>query len=73
VVAKYTSEEKPPFYADYRKTPRNAPSGQVFEDMGFTEAGIVDGVSKLEVQRGSVAPPDGILQILEDTQVEMNR
>ncbi len=71
VVAKYTSEGKESFYADYRKTPRNAPSGQVFEDMGFTETGIVDGVSKLEVRSSSVAPPDGVLQIVEDAQVEM--
>ena len=71
VVARYTSDEKEIFYADYRKTPRNAPSGQVFEDMGFAATGLVAGVSKLEVRRDSISPPDGLLQIVEDTQVEI--
>jgi FkbH-like protein len=73
VLAKYTSEGKESFYADYRKTPRNAPSGQVFEDVGFTETAIVNGVSKLEVRSSSVAPPDGVLQIVEDAQVQMQK
>jgi len=73
LVAKYTSDKNEAFYADYRKTPRNAPSGQVFEDMGFKETTIIDGVSKLLVQRSTVAPADGVLQILEDARVEMNR
>ncbi len=73
VVTKYTSEVKQSFYADYRKTSRNAPSGQVFEDMRFQETGIVDGVSKLVVQRSTVAPPDGVLEIIEQAQIEIEK
>jgi FkbH-like protein len=72
-IEKYAARGHGYFYADYRKTPRNAPSGQVFEDMGFKEKAVVDGVSQLVVERTSAAPADGIIQIVEDAKVGLRK
>lgn len=73
LIEKYTAEGSENFYADYRKTPRNAPSGQVFEDMGFQETDTVDGVSKLAVNRSSATPSDKVIQIFESEEVESKK
>ena len=65
LVAKYTNDANPEFYANYRKTSRNEPSGGVFEDMGFRETGNIDGVSQLVVTNSTVAPDDEVIRIIE--------
>src|SRR5208282_1794013 len=37
LIRKYIDETGNDFYADYRMTPRNAPSGKVFADLGIEE------------------------------------
>lgn len=54
-------------WASYRKTPRNAPSGRVFEDMGMQEVAIVDGVSRLVFRRDQPVPDDGVIAISAQT------
>jgi FkbH-like protein len=67
LIDKYTSEAKPMFYANYRKTPRNEPSGRVFADMGFNESELVDGVSRLRISRNEVSADDRIIRIVDES------
>lgn len=63
VLRKYISETNKDFIANYRKTPRNAPSGRVFADIGMTEAEATDGVSRLVFPRNQKVPDDGVVHI----------
>jgi predicted enzyme involved in methoxymalonyl-ACP biosynthesis len=65
IIRKYTSDSRPDFHANYRKTPRNAPSGRVFEDIGFTERECRNGVSLLVVSGKKLDLDDGIIKIVE--------
>ena len=67
IINKYLSKDKSTFYANYRKTPRNEPSGRVFADLGFEESGTRDGVSLLSITRNSAAWDDGIIHIVDDS------
>jgi FkbH-like protein len=51
------------FYASYRKTPRNEPSGRVFADLNMQELGINDGVTSLFFPAGCDVPDDGIISL----------
>jgi FkbH-like protein len=64
LMRKYIAETGRDFHADYRKTPRNAPSGQVFADMGMEELENRDGVLRLCFRRDSEVPDDGVIRIL---------
>jgi hypothetical protein len=57
------SETGGDFYANYRKTPRNAPSGRVFDDLSMEETEIKDGVSSLVFSKGREVPDDGVIDI----------
>lgn len=52
------------FHVNYRKTPRNQPSGQVFADLGLREIAIVNGVTSLVFPHHAQVPDDGIITIL---------
>jgi FkbH-like protein len=67
IIHKYTSEARPSFFANFRKTPRNEPSGRVFADMGFHESELVDGVSRLTISRGSLSLDDRIIRIEDES------
>jgi FkbH-like protein len=69
VIDKYTSPTQPSFYANYRKTPRNEPSGRVFADMGFHESSLLDGVSLLTITRDAVSSDDRIIRVLDDSKI----
>ena len=62
-IRKYMSETGGDFYANYRKTPRNAPSGKVFDDLSMEETEIKDGVSSLVFSKGREVPDDGVIDI----------
>ncbi len=51
------------FYANYRKTARNAPSGTVFEQIGFEPVADLDGVTSLVFKAGREIPDDEIVAI----------
>jgi FkbH-like protein len=67
VVDKYTTPAQPTFYANYRQTPRNEPSGRVFTDMGFHESELLDGVSHLDVTKDTVSSDDLIIRVVDDS------
>jgi FkbH-like protein len=64
VVRSYLSKSEKDFCANYRKTPRNAPSGRVFADLGLEEIGVADGVTSLVFHRNKEVPDDGVIQIV---------
>jgi FkbH-like protein len=63
IIRNYITEFDRDFHANYRKTPRNAPSGRVFDDLGMTEVGATDGVSSLVFSKDKQIPDDGIVEI----------
>jgi FkbH-like protein len=64
VIRKYLAETGQDFYANYRKTPRNAPSGQVFADLLMEEVETHDGVSLLRFPKDCKVPDDKVIEIL---------
>jgi FkbH-like protein len=72
VMQRYIAETGKDFYANYRKTPRNAPSGQVFADLGMEEIETRDGVSSLRFPKEREVPDDGVIQVaMQDTREAM--
>ena len=63
IVDRYIAMTAKDFHANYKKTPRNEPSGQVFEDLGMTVTGAADGVTSLVFSRHNVVPNDGIIHV----------
>jgi FkbH-like protein len=64
IIRKYIGKTGKDFCADYRKTPRNRPSGQVFADLGMQETGVSDGVTSLVFSHDIEVPDDGIIHIV---------
>jgi FkbH-like protein len=65
LLKKYISVTGSDFWANYRKTPRNAPSGKVFQEIGMDEKGEIAGVTSLVFPKDRPIPHDGIVQIVE--------
>jgi FkbH-like protein len=65
LLKKYISVKRSDFWANYRKTPRNAPSGKVFQDIGMDEKGEITGVTSLVFPKDRPTPDDGIVRIVE--------
>ncbi len=63
IMRKYIAAMGKDFYADYRKTPRNAPAGQVFDDLGMSQVSVKDGVTSLIFPRDSSLQDDGIILV----------
>jgi predicted enzyme involved in methoxymalonyl-ACP biosynthesis len=63
VIRRYIAESNKGFYANYRKTPRNAPSGRVFGDLGLDEEAVKDGVSSYVFRKNQDILDDGIIHI----------
>lgn len=53
------------FWANYRKTPKNEPSGRVFEDIGMQVLDLTNGVSNLFYPPDRPVHPDGVIQIIK--------
>jgi FkbH-like protein len=64
LIRKYIAMTGKDFHADYRKTPRNSPSGRVFADLGVREIGTHGDVTSLVFPRETEIPDDGIVQIV---------
>ena len=60
---RYIGASNRDFWANYRKTPRNAPSGRVFDDVGMEETTTSDGVTSLVFRAVKVLEDDGIVKI----------
>jgi FkbH-like protein len=63
VIRKYIAETNRDFYANYRKTPRNAASGQVFADLSLEEIGSRDGVLSLRFGKEREIPDDAVIDV----------
>jgi FkbH-like protein len=64
LLQRFVSESGKDFYANYRKTAKNAPSGKVFDEMGFELAAENEGVSSLIFRRTRDIPDDRIVRIV---------
>ena len=73
IIHKYNTTTRKDFRANYRKTPRNAPAGRVFADLGLQEERVEDGVSHLVFPRDRVVPSDGIIEVVEQSPLESVR
>jgi FkbH-like protein len=71
IIRRYIEESGRDFYANYRKTARNAPSGKVFEDVGMEEVGNRDGVLSLRFARNRRIPDDGVIQVTVQAEAAM--
>jgi len=63
LLSQFVGEQARDFYANYRPTPKNAPSGRVFDEMGFEQIEDKDGVRSLAFRRARPIPADGIIAI----------
>jgi FkbH-like protein len=63
LIRKYLSLADGDFYANYVKSPRNAPSGRVFVDLGLQELDTVNGVTSLIFPKDKPIVDDQIIQI----------
>ncbi len=64
ILRMYIHKSGKDFWANYRKTPRNAPSGKVFADLGMEEVGATDGVTSLAFRKNQTVPDDGVIRIV---------
>jgi FkbH-like protein len=72
LIARYRERGQPAFHANYRKTARNAPAGQVFEDFGFEIVGEEDGVTKLVFPADRDLQPDDVIRITSEPSAASN-
>jgi FkbH-like protein len=68
IMRTYIRDSGKDFWANYRKTPRNAPSGKVFADLGMEEVGIADGATSLVFPKDREVPDDGLIRIVAQAQ-----
>lgn len=69
IIRTYIHSTGKAFFANYRKTSRNAPSGRVFQDVGMEELETVDGVTSLVFPRDREVLDDGVISIVENSAV----
>lgn len=73
IIQKYISQNGKDFLANYRKTPRNAPAGKVFTDLGMDEVGAADGITSLVFPAGRRMPDDEVITIaVQATAAQVN-
>jgi FkbH-like protein len=63
LIRKCIAETDKDFYANYRKTARNAASGEVFTDLAMEEIENRGGVLSLRFPRGKDIPDDGVINV----------
>lgn len=73
VIDRYRQECGGDFWANYRRTTKNAPSGQVFADVGMRETETVDGISHLVLPRDQSVPDDRIVEITVEEPVPVGQ
>jgi FkbH-like protein len=56
------------FFADYRKTDKNAKTGRVFDEVGFEVLAVKDGVTNLVFRKNMSIPDDGIAAVVDTTE-----
>jgi FkbH-like protein len=69
----YVSGTGKDFQAKYRKTPRNALSGRVFDDLDMEEIAASDGVSLLVFRHDRQIPNDGVVRLVVQDEIRSRR
>jgi FkbH-like protein len=64
LIRKCIRESGKDFFANYRKTPRNAASSKVFSDLGMEEVEESEGVKSLVFRRNKQLVDDGIVRVV---------
>ena len=62
IICKY-ADRGPQFYANYRKSKKNAGPGKVFDDLGFEFIEEVDGVHRLAISHDRQVTDEGLVTI----------
>ncbi len=70
VLRKYRNAGAGDFFVNFRKTKKNAPSGQVFDDFGFEIARVTGDVSELVLRRHKDIPDDGLIIMIANECVD---
>jgi FkbH-like protein len=65
LVNRYRQAGASDFWVNYRKTPKNTPSGRVFNDIGMEELQTVEGLSTLVFRATKAAESDGLVKIID--------
>jgi len=68
LLHEYAVEKGADFYANYRRSSKNANSGIVFQEVGFEPVREQDGVSLLIFRHGNRIPDDGLLKVNAESQ-----
>jgi FkbH-like protein len=66
LLGKHAGGGRRDFFANYRKTDKNAAHGRVFEEVGFEVMAEQNGVLSLLFRKDRAVPQEGIVQITED-------
>jgi FkbH-like protein len=66
LLEKYGRARKRDFFANYRKTNKNAQAAKVFEEIGFEEVRQEEGVSSLKFPSGRTILQEGIVRIVPE-------
>jgi FkbH-like protein len=64
IIRNCISESGKDFFANYRKTSRNAASGKVFRELGMEEIEVSGGVTSLVFRRDKAVLDDGVIKIV---------
>jgi len=73
IIRKYVAIIGKDFYANYRKTLRNAPSGRVFSDMLLQETRVDGGVTLLVFPHNREVPDDRIINVVVHEPMEVTK
>ena len=63
LLQRFVSGKKQDLHVNYRKTPKNAPSGRVFEEFGFEKIADKEGVFSLVFKKGREIPGQQVIEI----------
>jgi FkbH-like protein len=66
ILREYVTRRGVDLHVNYRKTPRNAPSGKVFDDFGFEKVGDENGITYLLFRKDRVPPDDGLVEVVAE-------
>jgi FkbH-like protein len=64
VLDRFSRPDRRDFFANYRRTEKNAPAGQVFDDLGFELVGEQGGVLSLVFRKPMALPRQDIVRIV---------
>ncbi len=64
IIRKCIGESGKDFFANYRETPRNAPSSKVFADLGMEQVEEVEGLKSLVFRKDNQLTDDGVVRIV---------